>query len=392
MRQVVYTALLASALLLAGPAGAGFHQSRIDEAMYGVGNDPYVGFVEIRMQAPAQTDVAGTRLTVFSCFGGQPSVMLDVQSNVPNGGTDVRWLMGSQSVAGAFVFTFGIEPDFWFAEGNIDHGCGNVCWGAPGTTIPENPPTWDHEDPESYVDCLAFGGYPGPFKTGQPVVTGPIYNDSQSLQRTGGTTYELTCPTPQNNAGQVGSLAGCTTTTTTSTSTTTLPPGPGIPVDGRKLSLRDDPADAAKRKATVLSKDTDLSLGGGNGSGDDPRASGATVRIVSAAGDGFDHTYPLPASGWRLVGREGENKGYRYADSSLAHGPVKSAMLKRGRLLKLSARGSGLGHTLGTNPNPVDVVVTIGGLTYCQRYGGATVFRPSKTYTAKLAAADACPP
>jgi polyhydroxybutyrate depolymerase len=180
------------------------------------------------------------------------------------------------------------------------------------------------------------------------------------------------------------------TTSTSTTTTTTLPPG--VAIDGAKLVLKDDPANPLKRKATIASKDVDITLGGGNGSADDPRTAGATLRIVSAAGDVFDDTYALPASGWRLLGHEGENKGYKYKDALLAYGPVKAAVLRPGKLLKITAKGNGLYYTLGGNPDPVDVVVTFGGVRYCQRYGGQSTFETPTLFASKSAPAGACPP
>jgi hypothetical protein len=57
----------------------------------------------------------------------------------------------------------------------------------------------------------------------------------------------------------------------------------------------------------------------------------------------------------------------------------------------LAAKGSGLQHTLTGNPDPVDVVVRFGGLTYCQHYGGLITFKTPKLYSAKLALAGSCP-
>jgi hypothetical protein len=105
----------------------------------------------------------------------------------------------------------------------------------------------------------------------------------------------------------------------------------------------------------------------------------------------------LPANGpssttWFLVGKEGQNLGYKYKDSLLLHGPVKALAVKTGKQLKLTAKGSGLSHTLVANPNPVDVVVTMGSARYCQRYGGTVVFKTPTSFTAKLAPApSACP-
>jgi hypothetical protein len=381
------------AIAVATPAHATFHLAEIHEAMAGAGGDPTVQFVEIRMRAIFQGEVAHTRLTYFDCAGTTVTVLLEVPSDVANDGTDVRWIMASPS-AGQFLATFGIVPDFTF-PGGIDPSCGNVCWGAPGI-VAQNPPAWDPRVPANYVDCVAFGGYSGPLRAGQAIVAGPLGDGVQSLTRVGSAAFSLECPTPQNNAGAIGSSAGCTTTTSssTTTSTTAAPPvDETLLLDGAKLTLKDDLLDAAKKKVVLTSKDPDVTLGDGNGTLDDPRVSGATVRIVSAAGDTFDDTYTLPASGWRIIGTEGADIGYRYKDKLLVHGPVKSATLKSAKQLKLAAKGSALGHTLVTDPNPVDVVVTVGSVQYCQRYGGAVTFKTPKSFVATLAPAPtACPP
>ncbi len=409
LRRSLSAAALA-VLLAAAPASARFHFAEIHEAMSGAGSDPTVQFVEIRMLAILQDLVAHSRLTAFNCDGTTATILLEVPGNVAMAGADVRWIMASPSMVG-FNTVFGINPDFTFS-GTIDPTCGNICWGAPGASVPENPPTWNAADVNNYVDCLAYGGYTGPKRLGQPVVAGPLGDGTQSQTRTTGTqTFNLTCPTPQNNAGNVGSLTGCTTTTTTtivtttstststtSTSTSTTTTTSLVPpqlIDGSKISLKDDPANAAKRKATVLSKDLDITLGDGNGSGDDPRTVGATVRIVSTVGDTFDNTYTLAAgaSFWSLVGHEGENKGYKYKDSLLVNGPVKAFQVKPNKLIKITAKGNQLGHTLAANPDPVDVVVTMGTQHYCMRFAGTVTFKTPKTFSAKLAPAPgACAP
>jgi hypothetical protein len=62
--------------------------------------------------------------------------------------------------------------------------------------------------------------------------------------------------------------------------------------------------------------------------------------------------------------------------------------------LKLKAKGP-MGHTLLTNPAPVDVVLTIGGTRYCMRFGTtpASKFKADAGFQAKAAPPPvACPP
>ena len=55
----------------------------------------------------------------------------------------------------------------------------------------------------------------------------------------------------------------------------------------------------------------------------------ATVRVVSTTlGAAFDTTGDLlPSSGWKYLGKAGQNKGYTYKDSKLLSGPISSAKL-----------------------------------------------------------------
>lgn len=189
----------------------------------------------------------------------------------------------------------------------------------------------------------------------------------------------------------VGSTStGATTSTVAGTTTTTLAPTEVLLVDGKTLLVKTPPAKPTKKLLTMLSADPDIGLGGGNGSADDPRTAGATLRIRSVAA-GFDTVYTLPAAGWKLIGPSGANKGYKYVDSSLGAGPVSLVVVKK-KHLNLTAKGAALDVALATNPDPVDVVFTMGGVRTCARYGGTVAFAATKKFSAKLATAPAtCP-
>jgi hypothetical protein len=180
------------------------------------------------------------------------------------------------------------------------------------------------------------------------------------------------------------------TTTSTSTTSTTLPAS-GQAISGRKLVLVDDPADASRRKAKAVSRDPGIDLGLGNGSVDDPVLHGALVGIFSAAG-GFAGFYPLPASNWRYTGTS-TNPGYKYVDKLLANGPIKVAVVKSGKLVKVSGRGAVLNLSLAANPDPVSVQLVLGASKlYCMSFDGTTTFTASKKYVAREAPAPAtCP-
>lgn len=372
MARVVRVLWVLAILLLPRPAAALFHLAVIDEVASGVCGDPAVQYVEIRMTAGLQTVTGNSVLTAFSCDGSVVNRLLVVPGNIANGGNGVRWIMASAATVG------GMTADFVFpASPGLPADCGQVCWGAPGFT-PPNPDSWDNEDPNQYVDCVAYGGYTGPTKsTGVVTASGPG-EGSESLTRSGA-GIALAPATPQNNAGAAGML-------TCGTTSTTLPGGPTVetPIAGTRLLLADN-ANQAKRKMLVIGRDTAVTLGGGNGSTDDPTQVGAFVAIGSTVGGAtlFNAVYELPADGWKLIGPAGKNKGYRFKGTR----SIRSAMVRGGKLLQFVGKGDGLGHTLASDPTPVDVVFGMGATRQCMRFGGTPKFKAGKRYIATNAAA-----
>ena len=160
---------------------------------------------------------------------------------------------------------------------------------------------------------------------------------------------------------------------TTSASSTSAPPSSGDQqIAGKQLVLKDSPAEA-KRSLSTLSNDRRITLGGGNGSADDPTLFGGSLRVRTATGDQFDSTYNLATAGWRTIGAPGRNKGYRFTSKT---GPIKRVMVVPGREVKVMGRGA-FTATLSTNPKPVDVVLRTGGKRYCLEFGGRAGSRPA---------------
>jgi hypothetical protein len=222
-------------------------------------------------------------------------------------------------------------------------------------------------------------------------VTGTATPDGTSYVVTG--TFFGEDPTDCTGAPMTITATRCdgpcipeTTTTTTTTTSTTTTTAPEL-LSGKALLLRDD-ANAAKRKVSIKSSDSQLSLGLGDGSEDDPTLAGASLRVRS---DTFDATYELPASGWSRLGATGANAGYRFRDTGA--GPVGEVKVRPGRLLKVAAKGSLLAYDLATDPRPVDVVLTLGGRRLCLQFGGTVKFRAGRSFKAtKAPRPAACPP
>lgn len=203
-------ALAALLLLIAPrPAAAVFHFAVIDEVMTSYEGDTAVQFVEIQMLSGSQTLVADSVLGVFDATGAFVDEALVVPGNISNSGSGLRWIMGTPELETAA----GIQVDFEFPAGLIPQS-GMVCWGAPGV-FPPPPASWDHTDPESYVDCVAYGAYTGPTNDliGTPTPISPDGHSIRRISETHDNATDFACgdpADPTNNAAQSGSLAATT--------------------------------------------------------------------------------------------------------------------------------------------------------------------------------------
>jgi hypothetical protein len=187
------------------------------------------------------------------------------------------------------------------------------------------------------------------------------------------------------SASALADLAGVPAPTTTTS--TTLPPGHQV-ISGLELTLSGD-ADPDKQALEALSKDPTIAIGA-SGSADDPTVNGGSLRVRSSV---FDNTYSLPSSGWAPVGKPGKSSGFHFKSKA---GPIASVVVQAGKIIKARGKGN-LGTSLASDPRPVDIVLQVGGKTYCAQFGGpsggAVEFKPGKIFAANNAPPAApCPP
>jgi hypothetical protein len=153
---------------------------------------------------------------------------------------------------------------------------------------------------------------------------------------------------------------------------------------GKKLQLKGDPGGGKKnkKKLKVLAKDA-VALD--FVSAEDPTALGGSLRVVVDDPDPmattplFDDSYLLPAEGWRLVGKPGKEKGWKYKDKKQLFGPIQSVQIVAGKKLKVAGKGEALGHEIGdAPPGTVHVVLTAGDRQLCLDFGGTVKFDAKK--------------
>jgi len=149
------------------------------------------------------------------------------------------------------------------------------------------------------------------------------------------------------------------------------------------LVLRDSPTRPRARRLLASSRDSHVDVTDTRGTADDPSVMGGRLRVRTAAGNGFDLDVILPASAWRTLGKPGAPRGYRY----VTDGPIRSVTVKSGGILRVVGSGAGLGLSLGSDPSPVFVEITIGLRRYCMQFGGDATFKPGRRYVSHRAPA-----
>jgi hypothetical protein len=155
------------------------------------------------------------------------------------------------------------------------------------------------------------------------------------------------------------------------------PPPPAIQLLSTQLFLVRNPATPDRRKIVYRVRQIGPSVQG------NPMVGGATLAMSLAAATQCFH---LPASGWSPAG----NVGFKYRDTTGAHGPVKVALIKRSGSAVFQVKAVILGR-LGS----IDIVppgtgipqgatnLRVGTTQYCGSTAGGTL-RPNDAKTFKV--------
>lgn len=231
MRDTLWIAAGALALLMPAPARAGFDEIVIDQVMSGYAGQNDLEYVALEVVGNDQKTIRDTRLTYFNADGSMHTVLATADRHMNFGAPGDSILFATEAFGG-----LGATPDFIIDTGVLGPS-GMVCWGAPGSDFAPNPNTWNPATVSNYTDCVAYGNYSGPLHPGNARASSlPPGGGQTALRRQGDTNddeadFTLDQVVACSNSGPCTILAVLTTlstttstVTTTSTSTTTLEP------------------------------------------------------------------------------------------------------------------------------------------------------------------------
>lgn len=219
---LLFAVIVLAPLRTSTPVLAAVHLAEIHEVMSGFNGNPSVQYIEVNMRSIGQNVTNQAKLSAFTSSGafidGNTSMMgnqplATMSGNVTNSGDGVRWLIGTTQ----FETASGIQADFEFPmTPGLPSSNGMVC-------VFEN--LRDFTMPGQSIDCVAYNGagFTGANPNSSPseAADDPPGDCQSSLTRVNPATlnfnvpwalsndvndFALLTPSPQNNAGSVGTL------------------------------------------------------------------------------------------------------------------------------------------------------------------------------------------
>lgn len=151
-----------------------------------------------------------------------------------------------------------------------------------------------------------------------------------------------------------------------------------VALPGSMMLLRDR-GDPSRRRSVFRMSDPSIDL-----TGVDPRISGATL-YIGREGLGSPLQVEMPAAGWKKAAGATE---YRFRSRT---GPVSSARLRDGMLIRVGLKGSGA-YPIAVPQGSVGVILEVGEKRFCSAFGGKVLRDNGSMFMAIRAPARAsCP-
>jgi hypothetical protein len=153
-------------------------------------------------------------------------------------------------------------------------------------------------------------------------------------------------------------------------------------ITGKKLVMAQTPS-----RAVLVFISRDVIRAPLPGGPDDPRVTGASLRVTSGTAE--TALFDLPAANW-TANSSGTVFAYKNLQAPSGPSAVKVARIKNGSLIKITAKSTGI--TLDeASQGSIDLVLTSGADRFCARFGGQIIRDEPGRFIAKSSPAAACP-
>jgi len=208
----------------------------------------------------------------------------------------------------------------------------------------------------------------------------PPTSSTSSTTSSSSSSTTISTTTTSSTVTSVTTTSSTTTTvastsTTTSSTTTTLPETAEL-LPGTKLLLKQKKSGAQRLQLIVRDAGVGVST--------PCETDGA---LVIEAG-GVTSIFELAADLWKPIKSKRPEKGCKYRKGPV----VATALLKAGKMLRVTANAENLGVSLSADPRPIRIEVRHGDARHCVEFGGTGPFKAGKKLLAKKAGPpSACP-